>query len=82
MLPSVRAFLGELLCEVKLGRLPARAWLKVVGQVLKLTSGNRTRKEGKEIRIHWQVILPLKTIAASNFCSDGTSNVFHCRLCV
>lgn len=38
LLPSVRAFLENLILEVDLERLPAKEWLKVANQVLKLTT--------------------------------------------
>jgi hypothetical protein len=44
LLPCVRAFLGELLQQVDLGKLPAKDWLKVANQVLKLTTDHRARK--------------------------------------
>jgi hypothetical protein len=44
LLPCVRAFLCELLQQVEAGRLPARDWLKVANQVLKLTTNQRARK--------------------------------------
>ena len=61
----VRAFLSELLQQVELGELPARDWLKVANQVLKLTSGNRARKIGTKHQINWSEILPLRAIAES-----------------
>jgi hypothetical protein len=65
LVPCVRAFLNELLQQVELGELPARDWLKVANQVLKLTSGNRARKIGTRDQITWSDILPLAEIAKS-----------------
>jgi hypothetical protein len=65
LLPCVRAFLGELLQQVELGQLPARDWLKVANQVLKLTTNHRARKIAREHQINWLEILPLSAIAKS-----------------
>jgi hypothetical protein len=65
LLPCVRAFLGELLQQVELGTLPARAWLNVVKQVLKLTSDQRARKMARKHQLNWSGILPLTAIAKS-----------------
>ena len=65
LLACVRAFLGELLQQVEIGRLPARDWLKVANQVLKLTTNQRARKLASQHRINWPEILPLTAIAKS-----------------
>ena len=61
--PCVRAFLGELLQRVEIGRLPAKDWLKVANQVLKLTTDQRARKIASKHQINWAEILPLNAIA-------------------
>jgi len=65
LLPCVRAFLGEILQQVDLGKLPAKEWLKVANQVLKLTTNPRARKIADKHQIHWPEILPLTAIAQS-----------------
>jgi hypothetical protein len=65
LLACVRAFLGELLQQVELGQLPARDWLKVANQVLKLTTNHRARKLANQHQINWPEILPLTAIAKS-----------------
>jgi hypothetical protein len=65
LLPCVRSFLGELLQQVEIGSLPAREWLKVANQVLKLTTSVRARKIANRHRIDWKDILPLAAIAKS-----------------
>ena len=65
LLPCVRAFLGELLQQVELGQLPARDFLKVASQVLKLTTDHRARKIASKHQINWTEILPLAAIAKS-----------------
>jgi len=65
LLPCVRAFLGELLRQVEIGKLAAREWLKVANQVLKLTTENRARKIASKHQINWPKILPLTAIAKS-----------------
>ena len=65
LLPCVRAFLDELLQQVDLGRLPAKDWLKIVNQVLKLTTNQRAQKIAGKYHINWQDILPLPGIAKS-----------------
>jgi hypothetical protein len=65
LLPCVRAFLGELLQQVELGQLPARDWLKIANQVLKLTTNHRTRTIASKHQINWPEILPLTAIAKS-----------------
>ncbi|MGD0262738.1 MAG: hypothetical protein ABSD29_23475 [Verrucomicrobiota bacterium] len=65
LLPCVRAFLGELLRQAELGQLPARDWLKVANQVLKLTTNHRARKIASKHQLNWPDILPLSAIAKS-----------------
>lgn len=65
LLPCVRAFLDELLRQVELDQLPAKDWLKVANQVLKLTTNNRARKIASKHQINWPEILPLTAIAKS-----------------
>ena len=65
LLPCVRAFLGELLQQVELGQLPARDWLKVANQVLKLTTNHRARKIASKHQLNWPDMLPLSAIAKS-----------------
>jgi hypothetical protein len=65
LLLCVRAFLDELLQQVELGQLPARDWLKVANQVLKLTTNSRARKISSKHQINWKEILPLAAIANS-----------------
>jgi hypothetical protein len=65
LLPCVRAFLGELLQQVELGKIPAKDWLKVANQVLKLTTNNRARKVASKYQINWPEVLPLTAIAKS-----------------
>lgn len=65
LLPCVRAFLGELLQQVELGQLPAKDWLKVTNQVLKLTTDKRAKKIAGKHQINWTEILPVTAIAKS-----------------
>lgn len=65
LLPCVRAFLGELLRQVDLGQLPAKDWLKIVNQVLKLTTRHRAQRIASKHHINWPDILPLRGIAKS-----------------
>jgi hypothetical protein len=65
LVPCVRAFIEKLLCQVELGQLPARDWLKVANQVLKLTTNQRARRIGRRHQIKWDEILPLIAIAKS-----------------
>ena len=65
LLPCVRAFLRELLQQVEIGKLPAKDWLKVANQVLKLTTDSRARKIASQHQINWPEILPLTVIAKS-----------------
>lgn len=65
LVPCVRAFLSEVLQQVELGALPAKEWLKVANQVLKLTTENRARKISEKHQINWREILPLTAIAKS-----------------
>jgi len=65
LLPCVRCFLGELLVQVEHGELPAKDWLKITNQVLKLTHTNRALKLARKHEINWTEILPLTEIAKS-----------------
>jgi len=65
LVPCVRAFLNELLQQVEIARLPAKEWLKVANQVLKLTTNHRARKIADKHQINWPEILPLTAIAKS-----------------
>lgn len=65
LVPCVRAFLNEVLQQVELGALPAKEWLKVANQVLKLTTESRARKLASKHQINWPEILPLNAIAKS-----------------
>ena len=65
LLPCIRSFLGELLQQVEIGRLPARDWLKVANQVLKLTTSHRAQRIADKFQIDWSGILPLAAIAQS-----------------
>jgi hypothetical protein len=65
LLPCVRAFLTELLQQVEQGQLPARDWLRVANQVLKLTTSLRAQKIAGQHQIDWSHILPLTAIAQS-----------------
>jgi len=65
LVPCVRAFLNELLQQVEIARLSSKDWLKVVNQVLKLTTDHRARKIADKHQINWQEILPLTAIGRS-----------------
>jgi hypothetical protein len=65
LVSCVRAFLGELLRQVELSQLPARDWLRVANQVIKLTTNQRARKIARRHQINWPEILPLAAIARS-----------------
>lgn len=65
LLPCVRAFLDEVLRQVDLGQLPAKDWLKIVNQVLKLTTSHRAQRIASKHQINWPDILPLPSIAKS-----------------
>jgi len=65
LLPCVRSFLSELIQQVELGHLPARDWLKVANQALKLTTSVRAQKIAAKHQINWRDILPLTAIARS-----------------
>lgn len=65
LLPCVRAFLTELLQQVEQRQLPARDWLKVANQVLKLTASHRAQKIAGQHQVDWSRILPLTAIAQS-----------------
>ncbi|HWC59408.1 MAG TPA: hypothetical protein VHC44_06910 [Verrucomicrobiae bacterium] len=65
MLPCIRAFLDELLEQVELDQLPAKDWLKIINQVLKLTTNHRARRIDNKYHINWPDILPLLAIDKS-----------------
>jgi len=65
LLPCVRSFLRELLQQVEKRELPAKDWLKVTNQVLKLTASDRARKLAGRHGINWTEILPLTAITKS-----------------
>ena len=65
LLLCVRAFLDEVLRQVNLEQLPARDWLKIINQVLKLTVSRRAQKIAIKHHINWPDILPLAGIAKS-----------------
>jgi hypothetical protein len=65
LLLCIRAFLDELLRQVDLGQLPAKDWLKIVNQVLKLTTNHRARRINNKYHINWPDILPSLAIAKS-----------------
>lgn len=77
LLPCVRAFLRELLDQVERGTLPAREWLRVAGQVLKLTTRQRARKLGTKHRIAWPEIFPTAAIARSTNGQIGRFNALQ-----
>jgi len=74
LVPCVRAFLSELLQQVEIGALPAKEWLKVANQLLKLTTQNRARKIEAQHQINWAEILPLNAIVQSR---DEKINRFY-----
>lgn len=74
LVPCVRAFLSEVLQQVELGTLPAKEWLKVANQVLKLTTQIRAQKLATQHQINWAEILPLTAIAKSR---DEKIKRFH-----
>lgn len=74
LVPCVRAFLNEILQQVELGALPAKEWLKVANQALKLTTQSRARKLAIQHKINWPEILPLNAIAKSR---DEKIRRFH-----
>ncbi len=63
LLPCIRAFLDELLQQVDLGQLPAKDWLKIVNQVLKLTTSRRSERIASKHHINWPDTLPTPGIA-------------------
>lgn len=74
LVPCVRAFLKEVLQQVEIGALPAKEWLKVANQALKLTTQSRARKIAAKHQINWLEILPLNAIAKSR---DEKIRRFH-----
>jgi hypothetical protein len=65
LVPCVRAFLETVLEQVEQQAIPARDWLGLANQALKLTTDHRATKIGKKQDINWQDILPLKAINQS-----------------
>ena len=65
LVPCVRAFLGDLLQQVEAGNLPARAWLKVVNEAMKLATSLHARRIAGKHGINWPDILPLAALARS-----------------
>lgn len=74
LVPCVRAFLAEVLQQVEIGALPAKEWLKVANQVLKLITQGRAQKIASKHQINWTEILPLNAIAQSR---DEKIRRFH-----
>jgi len=62
---SIPIQISGLKSNIEVVRLPARDWLKVANQVLKLTTNQRTRKIAGQHQINWPEILPLSAIAGS-----------------
>jgi hypothetical protein len=65
LVPCVRAFLEDVLQQVEIGKFPARDWLSVANQALKLTTSQRARRIADKFQINWSGILPLAAIAQS-----------------
>jgi hypothetical protein len=74
LVSCVRAFLTALLQQVEIGALPAKDWLKIANQVLKLTTQIRAQRIATKHQINWAEILPLKAIAQSR---DEKIRRFH-----
>lgn len=64
--PCVRAFLEQVLQQVDRQEIPARDWLGLTNQVLKLTGDQRAEKIGSKHQINWREILPLAAISKSH----------------
>ena len=65
LVTCVRAFLENVLQQVKRQEIPARDWLPLANQTLKLTTDQRAEKIGNKHQINWPEILPLAAIAKS-----------------
>lgn len=65
LVPCVRAFLAMILQQADHQEIPARAWLSLANQALKLTAGHRTAKIGEKYQINWREILPMAAINQS-----------------
>lgn len=65
LVPCVRAFLAEALRQVEQGEIPARQWLNVANQVLRLTTEHRAKRIASTHEINWKEILPVAAIAKS-----------------
>lgn len=63
--PCVRAFLEQVLEQVERQEIPARDWLGLANQALKLTGDHRAEKIGHKHQIDWREILPLGAISKS-----------------
>jgi hypothetical protein len=65
LVPCVRAFLEQVLQQVERQEIPARDWLGLANQALKLTTDHRAVRIGERCQINWREILPLSAIAQS-----------------
>jgi len=65
LVPCVRAFLETILEQVEQQMIPARDWLALANQVLKLTTNRRAKRIGEQHQINWLDILPVKAINQS-----------------
>ncbi len=74
LVPCVRSFLENGLERVARQEFPARHWLGLANQALKLTTDHRAAKIGKKYQINWREILP---VAAINQSQDGKIKRFR-----
>jgi len=65
LVPCVRAFLEQVLQQLERQEIPARNWLGLANQALKLTADHRAVRIGEKCQINWREILPLTAIAQS-----------------
>ena len=65
LVPCVRAFLETVLEQVDQRVIPARDWLGLANQALKLTTDHRARRIGEKHQLNWSDILPLRAINQS-----------------
>ena len=65
LVPCVRAFLRDVLQQVETAKFPARDWLNVANQALKLTTSHRAERIADKFQIDWSGILPKAAIAQS-----------------
>jgi hypothetical protein len=63
LVPCVRAFLETVLEQVEQQVIPARDWLTLANQALKLTTSHRAGKLGEKHQINFREILPVKAIS-------------------